>query len=111
MRVTLAAIDLNFRLSRKEAQQKNGGQRGCQKYSKETSYSYFPFLICKMLQRRAQMEGSFSQPSDRNDFDPKQIAPTLATKEPPPTEVLMKGPSWFLKKPLKEGGRDDEEEL
>lgn len=55
------------------------------------------------------MEGSFSQPSDRND--PKQIAPTLAMKEPPPTEVLMKGPSWFLKKPLKEGGRDDKEKL
>lgn len=123
MRVTLAAIDHNFHLSRKEAQRKDGGQRGHRKYSKrsqkyhaevvkeEKSYSYFPFLICKMLQRRAQMEGSFSQPSDRNDFDPKQIAPTLAMKEPPPTEVLMKGPSRFLKKPLKEGGRDDKEEL
>ena len=44
------------------------------------------------------MEGSFSQPSDRNEFDPKQIAQTLAMKEPPPTEVLMKGPSRFVKK-------------
>lgn len=59
-----------------------------------------PFFICKMLQRRSQMEGSFSQPSDRNEFDPKQIAPTLAMKEPPPTEVLMKGPSRFVKKSL-----------
>ena len=112
MRVTLAAIDHNYHLSRKPAQRKDGGERGHRKYSKRSqkyhaevvredkSYSYFPFLICKMLQRRSQMEGSFSQPSDRNEFDPKQIAPTLAMKEPPPTEVLMKGPSRFVKKSL-----------
>jgi len=46
------------------------------------------------------MEGSFSQPSDRNEFDPQQIAATLAIKEPPPTEVLMKGPSRFVKKSI-----------
>ena len=46
-----------------------------------------------MLQRRSQMEGSFGQPSDRNEIDPKQIAPTSAMKEPPPTDVLMNGPS------------------
>ena len=92
------------------AQRKDGGERGHRKYSKrsqkyhaevvreEKSYNYFPFLISKMLQRRSQIEGSFSQPSDRNEFDPKQIAPTLAMKEPPPTEVLMKGPSRFPKK-------------
>ncbi|XP_015748821.1 PREDICTED: uncharacterized protein LOC107328613 [Acropora digitifera] len=110
MRVTLAAIDHNYHLSRKPAQRKDGGERGHRKYSKrsqkyhaevvreEKSYNYFPFLIIKMLQRRSQIEGTFSQPSDRNEFDPKQIAPTLAMKEPPPTEVLMKGPSRFLKK-------------
>lgn len=107
MRVTLAAIDHNYHLSRKPAQRKDGGERGHRKYSKRSqkyhaevvrekkSYNYFPFLICKMLQRRSQMEGSFSQPSDRNEFDPKQIAPTLAIKEPPSTEVLMKGPLRF----------------
>lgn len=58
----------------------------------------FPFLICKMLQRCSEMEGSFSQPLDRNKFDPKQIAPTLAMKEPPPTEVLMKGPAIMVYK-------------
>ena len=106
------AIDHNYHLSRKPTQRKDGGgggERGHRKYSKrsqkyhaevvreEKSYNYFSFLICKMLQRRSQMEGSFSQPSDRNEFDPKQIAPTLGMKEPPPTEVLMKGPSRFLK--------------
>ena len=51
-----------------------------------------------MLQRRSHLEGSFSQQSDRSDFDPKQIAPTLAMKEAPLTEVLMKGPSRLKKK-------------
>lgn len=116
MRVTLAAMVRNFHLSRKPALRQDGAKRGHRKYSKrsqkyhaeivkeEKSYSYFPFLICKMLQRRAQMEGSFSQPSDRNEFDPKQIAPTLAMKEPPPTEVLMKGPSRFIKNSVKNDG-------
>ncbi|KAJ7380581.1 hypothetical protein OS493_009048 [Desmophyllum pertusum] len=94
----------------KPVQRKDGGQRGHRKYSKrsqkyhaevvreEKSFSYFPFLICKMLQSHSQMEGSFSQPSDRNKFDPKQIALTLAMKEPPPTEVLMKGPAIMVYK-------------
>lgn len=123
MRVTLAAIDHNFHLARKPAQRKDGGQRGHRKYSKrskkyhaevvkeEKSYSYFPFLTCKMLQRRSRMEGSFSQPSYRNEFDPKQIAPTLAMKEPSPTEVLMKGPSRFIKTKMEKGGKDDGTEL
>ena len=67
MRVTLAAIDHNYHLSRKPAQRKDGGERGHRKYSKrsqkyhaevvreEKSYNYFPFLISKMLQRRSQI--------------------------------------------------------
>ncbi|KAJ7363182.1 hypothetical protein OS493_011462 [Desmophyllum pertusum] len=106
----LAAIDHNMHLLRKLALKNEGGQRDHRKYSKRTqkfhaeivreekTYSYFPFLISKMLQRRCQMEGSFYLPSDRNEFDPKQIALTLGMKAPPPTEELMKGPSRFMKK-------------
>ena len=68
--------------------------RGHRKYSKRSqkyyaeivreakTYSYYPFLICKMLLRRAQIEGSFSQPSDRNEFNPQQTAPRLGRKSP-----------------------------
>ena len=110
MRVMLAALDHNFHLFRKAKSKVDGGQRGHRKYSKrsqkyhaelvkeEKAYSYFPFLIAKMLRMRTQMEGSFNLPSDRNEFDPKQIATTIGMKEPPPTEELLKGPSRFIGK-------------
>lgn len=63
----------------------------------DKEYNYFPFLIARMLKERSQFEGSFTQRTDDNAFNPKQIAPTLGMKEPPPTEVLMKGPSRFEK--------------
>ena len=110
MRVMLAAIDDNMHLSRKPKLTNEGKEQGHRKYSKrsqkchaevvkkEKKYSYFPFLVSKMLQRRSVYEGSFTLPSDTNSFDPKQIAPTLGMKEPPLTEELMKGPSRFDKK-------------
>ncbi|XP_068709173.1 uncharacterized protein [Montipora foliosa] len=110
MRVMIAAIDHNMHLNRKPKLTKEGKQQGHRKYSKrsqkfhaevvkeEKQYSYFPFLVCKMLHRRSVYEGSFTLPSDRNSFDPKQIAPTIGMKEPPPTEELLKGPSRFDKK-------------
>ena len=106
----LAALDHNFHLFRKAKSKVDGGQRSHRKYSKrsqkyhaelvkeEKTYSYFPFMIAKMLQTRTQMEGSFNLPSDRNEFDPKQIATTIGMKEPPPTEELLKGPSRFIGK-------------
>ena len=110
MRVTLAAIDHNMHLSRRPKLSKAGKEQGHRKYSKRSqkfhaeivkekkSFSYFPFLVAKMLHRRSMYEGSFTLPSDRvNEFDPKQIAPTIGMKEPPPTEELMKGPSRFEK--------------
>lgn len=112
MRVMLAAIDHNMHLSRKPKLTNDGKEQGHRKYSKrsqkfhaevvkeEKQYSYFPFLVSKMLQRRSVYEGSFTLPSDRNSFDPKQIAPTLGIKEPPPTEELLKGPSRFDKKSM-----------
>ena len=106
----LAAPDHNFHLFRKAKSKVDGGQCAHRKYSKrsqkyhaervkeEKKYSYFPFLIAKMLRMHTQMEGSFNLPSDRNESDPKQIATTIAMKEPPPTEELLKGPSRFLGK-------------
>lgn len=106
----LAALDHNFHLFRKAETKVDGGQRGHRKYSKrfhkyhaelvkdEKTYSYFPFLIAKMLRMRTQMEGSFNLPSDRNEFDPKQIATTTGLKESPPTEELLKGPLRFIGK-------------
>ena len=113
MRVTLAAIDHNMHLSRETKLSRAGKEQGHRKFSKRSqkfhaeivkqdkAYSYFPFLEAKMLHRRCVHEGSFTLPSDRNDFDPKQIAPTIGMKEPPPTEELMKGPSRFDKKAIK----------
>ena len=110
MRVMLAALDHNFHLFCKAKSKADGGQCGHRKYSKhsqkyhaelvkeENTYSYFPFLIAKMLWIRTQMEGTFSLPSDRNEFDPKQIATTIGMKEPPPIEELLKGPLHFIGK-------------
>ena len=89
MRVMLAALDHNFHLFRKAKSKVDGGQRGHRKYSKrsqkyhaelvteEKTYSYFPFLIAKMLQMCTQMEGSFNLPSDRNEFDPNKLQEQL----------------------------------
>ena len=66
-----------------------GDAHGHRKYSKHTqkfhaeivkvekSYSYFPFMMAKMLKGRCLLEGSFSQPTDYNPCNPKQIAPTI----------------------------------
>ena len=107
----LAAIDHNMHLSRKSKLTYAGKEQGHRKYSKrsqnfyaaivkeEKSFSYFPFLVAKMLHRRSTFEGSFTLPSDRmNEFDAKQISPTIGMKEPPSTEELMAGPSRFAKK-------------
>ena len=105
MRVTLAAIDHNMHLSRKSKLTNAGKEQGHRKYSKrsqklnyfhaeivkkEKSFSYFPFLIAKMLHRHSTFEGSFTLPSDRmNEFDAKQISPTIGMKEPPSTETRV----------------------
>jgi len=77
MRVTLAAIDHNMHLSRKSKLTKAGKEQGHRKYSKrfqkflakivkeEKSFSYFPFLVAKMLHRCSMYEGSFTLPSHR----------------------------------------------
>ena len=50
----------------------------------------------KMLRMHSQMEGSLNLASDRNEFDPKQIATTIGMKES--EEELLKGPSRFTGK-------------
>lgn len=109
MRIMLAAIDHNMHLFRGSKTKADGTECGHRKYSKRTKkyhaepvkqdkeYNYFPFFIARMLKERSQFEGSFTQRTDDNAFNPKQIAPTLGMKEPPPTEVLMKGPLRFEK--------------
>lgn len=109
MRVMLAAIDHNMHLSRERKLSKDGNERGHRKYSKrskkfhaeilkvEKSYSYFPCVIAKMLKERCELLGSFTQPTDDNIFNPKQIAATIGMKEPPSTRELLKGPSRLSK--------------
>ena len=111
MRILLAAIDHNFHLSRKPKQGPGGEPIGHRKYSKRTqryhaevvkeekAYRYFPYMVSRMLDIRRGFEGSFSAKSDVDEFDPKQIALTLAMKAPPSTEELMKAPSRFSLKP------------
>jgi len=111
MRILLAAIDHNMHLFRKPKVKKDGGAAAHRKFSKRTDryhaevvkedkkYSYFPYMAARMLLTRKEFQGSFSGPLDVDEFDPKQIAPTLGMKEPPPTEELMKGPSRFSMKP------------
>ena len=111
MRILLAAIDHNFHLFRKPKQSQGGELAGHRKYSKRTqryhaeivkedkTYAYFPYMVARMLQTRRAFEGSFSARSDVDEFNPKQIAPTLAMKAPPPTAELLKAPSRFAMKP------------
>lgn len=113
MHIMLAAIDHNMHLSRGQQLNAAGEERGHRKFSKRTqkfhaemvkeekAYSYFPFLMAKMLKERCLLEGSFSQKTDENVFNPKQIAPTIGMKAAPSTEELMKGPSRLAKPPLK----------
>lgn len=110
MRILLAAIDHNFHLFRKPKQSKGGDLVGHRKYSKRTqryhaevvrdkAYAYFPYMVARMLDTCRGFPGSFSAKNDVNEFDPKQIAPTLAMKAPPSTDELMKVPSRFSLKP------------
>ena len=113
MRIMLAAIDRNMHLSRGHQLNAAGEEHGHRKYSKRTqkfhaetvkeekTYSYFPFLMAKMLKEHCLLEGSFSQKTDDNVFNPKQITPTIGMKAAPSTEELMKGPSCLAKPPLK----------
>ena len=110
MRMMLAAIDHNMHLSRGAKITEDGEERGHRKFSKRTqryhaelvkeekTYSYFPFMVARMLKERAFFQGSFSQVTDDNVFNPKQITPTIRMKTAPPTELLMKGPSRITKK-------------
>ena len=52
-----------------------------------------------MLDTQRGFQGSFSAKNDVDEFDPKQIAPTLAMKAAPSTEELLKAPSRFSLKP------------
>ena len=52
-----------------------------------------------MLDTRRGFQGRFSAKNVVEDFDPKQIPPTLAMKAPPSTEELMKAPSRFSLRP------------
>ena len=54
--------------------------------------------MLRMLKERWVFAGVISQPIDDNLYNPKQIAPTLGMKEPPPNKVLLKGPTRFLKR-------------
>ncbi|XP_020616844.1 uncharacterized protein LOC110054824 [Orbicella faveolata] len=111
----LAAIDHNFHLFRKPKQSKEGDLVGHRKYSKRTqryhaevvkkdkAYAYFPYMVARMLHTERGFQGSFSAKNDVVEFDPKQIAPTLAMKATPSTEELMKAPSRFSLKPKVNG--------
>ena len=108
MRILLAAIDHNFHLFRKPKQSTEGELAGHRKYSKRTqryhaevvkeekAYAYFPYMVARMLDTRRGFEGSFLARSDVDEFNSKQIAPTLAMKASPSTEELMKAPSRFF---------------
>ena len=109
MRAILAAIHHDMHRSRGNQTNAAGDQRGHRKFSKHTqkfhaeivteekSYSYFPILMAKMLKERCLLHGSFSQSTDDNLFDPKQIAATIGMKVAHPTEELLKGQSRLSK--------------
>jgi len=65
----------------------------------EKAYVYFPYMVAGMLGTCRGFQSSFSARSDGDDFKPKQIAPTLAMRAPPPTEEVMKAASRFYFKP------------
>ena len=107
MRILLAAIDHNFHLFRKPKVTADGKLQGHRKYSKRSQryhaeivkegkiYDYFPSMVAKMLQNRILFQGNFQARADVDEFDPKQISPTIGMMEPPPTEQLMNAPTRF----------------
>ena len=48
---------------------------------KERSYRYFPFMVARVLKECVLFQ------RNGNEFNPKQIAPTIGMKTTPPTEA------------------------
>ena len=107
MRIMLAAIDHNMHLFRGSKTKADGTECGHRKYSKRTKkyhaepvkqdkeYNYFPFLIARMLKERSQFEGSFTQRTDDNAFNPKQIAPDTWHERTSPNRSINEGSVTF----------------
>jgi len=58
-------------------------------------------MAARMLSTRKNFQVIFSSRSDVDEFNPKQIAPTIGMNEAPPTKQLLKASSRFSMK-LKE---------
>ena len=83
MRIMLLAIDHNMHLSGGSQLNTMGEQRGHRKFPKRTQrfhaevvredkqYSYYPYMIVRVLKEGCMLYGTFSQPSDDKFFNPK----------------------------------------
>lgn len=82
MRIMLAAMDHSMHLPRGQKLNAAGEERGHRKYSKRTqkfhaktvkeekAYSYFPFLMAKMLKEHCLLEGTFSRKRKHTRISP-----------------------------------------
>eukprot|EP00112_Aurelia_sp_Birch-Aquarium-sp1_P018368 Seg4375.2 transcript_id=Seg4375.2/GoldUCD/mRNA.D3Y31 product="hypothetical protein" protein_id=Seg4375.2/GoldUCD/D3Y31 len=101
-RTALAGMDHNMHAFREVATTKDGRKCYKRRYSKRSKryhaeplkvgkkYSHVPLLLSRILKRRTLHMQSVSDRFLKSGTDPKQIAPTIAMKGPPPaTNVLV----------------------
>lgn len=101
-RVILAAIDHNMHVFRPHDTTRDGSFKYARKYSKRTKkwhaepvkvpkeYKYWPFLLAQILRLRHSDNKSVRRVVQRPSFHPKNLAPTIAMKQPTETAELVK---------------------
>ena len=101
-RIHLAAIDHNMHLFRPQATTSNGTLKFARKYSKRTKkwhaepvkkpkeYTYIPHLMSQVLRCRYSDPQTVTRLMPRPASHPKNLAPTIAMKQPTATAELVK---------------------
>lgn len=103
----LSAIDWNFHVDLPPANNESGDQIVSRKYNQRTKqwdikivkaakgYEYIQIMMAKILKARNEDIDIVTRNVALNESDPQLIAPTIAAKDPPPTNELIKRRSRF----------------
>lgn len=96
-RVLLAALDHNFHVFRKTLEgqfkkiySKRSGNWRAEAVKEAKQYEYFALLQADILRRRAEDPEPVTRHIEVSPTNPVHLAPTIAMKQPPPTEELVK---------------------
>lgn len=95
--VLLAALDHNFHVFRrtlegqfKKIYSKRSGNWRAEPVKEPKQYEYFALLQADILRRRAEDTEPVTRHIEVSPTNPINLAPTIAMKQPPPTEELVK---------------------